>query len=1159
MTRRLVLSLSILVAALGMAAPAQAETITGTFRYLDRDSRPSFLPDGTPTTTITRTPRPIVAAKVEIYARPPGANWGSSPVATARTDDSGAISVPVTQLPGTTYALRVYAFNDAAAVWQKVVLPTGPFWEEPGRPEGAAIRLPAPSPTGTVDFSWDFNDFWTAAHYNVADTIRLGRQYALARRHPVESASNPIPEVSVQPSSGWAGVSHYNFTIDQLLIKDNDMFDDVTLLHEYAHFLEEKISKFAPIASNHDGCKATMVGDATATPINSPEHAWMEGFADYFAAAVISSLPGGRTDVFGIATAAGLEAPPGIFSVPSCTLVRSTFPADTIELDVAAVLWDLVDGGFNESADTVSGRDEEIFRIFDQELSTPSDPTIEDFRAAWVARGLPAAALGRIYTLNGLTFRRNLAPIADAGPDRHIPERFLSVLDGSLSEDPETATLSVTWTQTGGPPVTLSSRSVLTPTFMAPSVGSAGATLTFRLDVSEGPGGLSATDFVQLIVRDVPGYGELAPSSLDFGVRRAGVKVTKTVTLTNTGSGWLELGAKQVTGSTAFTLESSTCPQLLRVNESCTLTVAFVPPASGMVNGLLTVATQNSPNATVQVPLRGEGGTPSAELDAGSLAFGQVNVGAAWSERIQLSNTGTVPVTISSIQSWGQGFSHAGCPATIPVDGACVVTVTFRPTAAGYAGGGLSIDDDGGGPRWIPLSGTGVAVGVASVTPGALSFGSLGVGNTSGSATVALTNYGGAPLYVWDVRVSGHYADFRIVSDPCRGATLQPFGSCVVQVAFTPQATGTRSGTLEFATNGIQRTTLTGIGVGKPAQTAWAQLGFGPARGGFNAEEVGIDTASAASLALQWELPLGADVSASPAVVDGVAYVATLRGTVHAVDLASGKELWVAMTRGPVRSSPAVVDGVVYVGSDDGSVYAFDAARGANVWTFATKGPVEASPAVEGPVVLAGSLDGSVYALDAATGTELWSDPVGPVSVSPALAGGVAYAVGGNQIRAYDLKSGGELWREHVNGLVRTPLVVADGLVLAGTEAGRLNALSATSGASQWTFDTPGPAVTSLAAAYGIVFAGDEGGDLTAIDTTSGDPIWTLSSGRAWLGLAAANGLLYGTTDDGDLHAVDAWTGADLGAVGAKAFSPPVVANGAVYVGTSSGLAAIAP
>ena len=447
------------------------------------------------------------------------------------------------------------------------------------------------------------------------------------------------------------------------------MLDDVTLLHEYAHFLEEKISKFAPIASMHDGCKATAIGDATAQPINSPEHAWMEGFADYFAAAVIASLPSGRTDVFGM-TGANLEAPPGIFSIPSCALVRASFPADTIELDVAAVLWDLLDGVGESTpppstvSDAVSGRDVEIFRIFDRELSTPFDPTIEDFRAAWVARKLPAAGLGNIYRLNGLTFRRNLAPIADAGPNRDDNERELITLDGRLSEDPETATLNVTWTQTGGPPVTLSSRSVLTPTFMPPAVGSAGATLTFRLDVSEGPGGLSATDFVQRIVRDVPGYGELWPSSLDFGVLRAGVKVTKTVTLTNIGPGWLELGTKQVTGSTAFALESSTCAQLLRVNESCTLTVAFVPPASGTVSGWLSVATQNSPNATVRVPLRGEGGTPGAVLDAGSLAFGQVNVGASWPEQIRLRNTGTVPVTIASVPT--PGARGSATPAARP-------------------------------------------------------------------------------------------------------------------------------------------------------------------------------------------------------------------------------------------------------------------------------------------------------------------------------------------------------------------------------------------------------------------------------------------------------------------------------------------------------------
>jgi outer membrane protein assembly factor BamB len=150
------------------------------------------------------------------------------------------------------------------------------------------------------------------------------------------------------------------------------------------------------------------------------------------------------------------------------------------------------------------------------------------------------------------------------------------------------------------------------------------------------------------------------------------------------------------------------------------------------------------------------------------------------------------------------------------------------------------------------------------------------------------------------------------------------------------------------------------------------------------------------------------------------------------------------------------------------------------------------------------------------------------------------------------------LWYEHVNSQVRT-LVVADGLVLAGTDTGRIYALSAASGAHQWALDTGGSLVTSLAAAYGIAYVGSDGGDLTAFDAASGNQVWSLQNGRGWSGSAVANGVVYLTSDDGDLHALDAWTGTEIGAVGANALSSPAVAGGAVYVGTSSGLAAIAP
>ena len=275
-------------------------------------------------------------------------------------------------------------------------------------------------------------------------------------------------------------------------------------------------------------------------------------------------------------------------------------------------------------------------------------------------------------------------------------------------------------------------------------------------------------------------------------------------------------------------------------------------------------------------------------------------------------------------------------------------------------------------------------------------------------------------------------------------------------------------GKLEFGTsNGVAASTLTGTGVGKPAQTAWAQFGFDPARGGFNAEEIGLDTTSAASLAVQWDVPFKAEAHSSPAVVDGVAYLGSDDGSVYAVDVASQKLVWSAATRGPVRSSPAVVDGVVYVGSDDGSVYAFDAARGAPLWTFATGGPVEASPAVEGRFVVVGSLDGNVYALDepaASRSGRPW--PAARRDVARASRPGCVRR-GRKRDPSVRAQRGSTLWTEYANGPVRTAVTVTDGLVLVGSEAGRLYALEAASGAQQWTYDTPGPAVTALAAANG--------------------------------------------------------------------------------------------
>jgi hypothetical protein len=83
----------------------------------------------------------------------------------------------------------------------------------------------------------------------------------------------------------------YNPVTDWVMIDSSDVFNDYVILHEYSHYLEGQISGFAAVPLLHDGCFARDVFGGT---INSAEHAWMEGFADYFVMMVASLQPAGR-------------------------------------------------------------------------------------------------------------------------------------------------------------------------------------------------------------------------------------------------------------------------------------------------------------------------------------------------------------------------------------------------------------------------------------------------------------------------------------------------------------------------------------------------------------------------------------------------------------------------------------------------------------------------------------------------------------------------------------------------------------------------------------------------------------------------------------------------------------------------------------------------
>ncbi len=87
----------------------------------------------------------------------------------------------------------------------------------------------------------------------------------------------------------------------------------------------------------------------------------------------------------------------------------------------------------------------------------------------------------------------NAQPLAEAGPGQTVNEGATVLLDGSNSSDPDDGIFAHQWTQLSGVAVTLSDPTSSQPTFTAPDVGPDGASLTFRLTVTDN-GGLQATD-----------------------------------------------------------------------------------------------------------------------------------------------------------------------------------------------------------------------------------------------------------------------------------------------------------------------------------------------------------------------------------------------------------------------------------------------------------------------------------------------------------------------------------------------------------------------------------------------------------------------------------------------------------------------------------------
>jgi len=422
-------------------------------------------------------------------------------------------------------------------------------------------------------------------------------------------------------------------------------------------------------------------------------------------------------------------------------------------------------------------------------------------------------------------------PVTGSGAQPGLSIAPASFAYGSVV-DGQTKSQNFTLTNTGTSSLTISQLSVSGAGYSisglaTPSTIAAGASATFSavfapttagslpgsVTVSSNAPGSPAT--VALSGTGVAGTVTLSanPTSLSFGSVNAGVTSSKSITLTNSGTGNVTIS--QVTVSAKDVSASGvTTPLTLTPGQTQTMNVVFNPSAAETVSGNITVASTQGTSTVISVS--GTGIQAGISLTPASANFGSVTVGSTNSQTIQVNNTGNGVLTITQANVTGSGFSTAGLtlPLSINPGLSSTFNAQYQAAAAGSASGSITfVSNAATSPNVVALTGTGVAATqTLSLSTSAVSFGNVTTG-TSSTQPVTITNTGNSNVQISQIAASGTGYTLSGASVP---VTLTPSQKLTFSVIFNPTATGSASGSVTITSNatGSPATiTLSGSGV----------------------------------------------------------------------------------------------------------------------------------------------------------------------------------------------------------------------------------------------------------------------------------------------------------------------------------------------------------
>jgi P pilus assembly chaperone PapD len=339
-------------------------------------------------------------------------------------------------------------------------------------------------------------------------------------------------------------------------------------------------------------------------------------------------------------------------------------------------------------------------------------------------------------------------------------------------------------------------------------------------------------------------------SSLNFGSLLVGSSASQAFTLTNAGTGSVNVSQVAATGA-GFQVTGFSGGITLAPGQSLPLTANFAPAVAGAAAGSISVVS-TATNSPATIALSGTGIQPQISVTPSSVSFGNITVGANGSQTISIRNTGTATLTVTQASLAGTGFTSSGLvlPLSIPAGGSSAFTVGFAPASAGTFSGSITlISNAPTSSLVIPLSGAGVAATLQlSVSPTSLSFGSVATGSTA-SQSATISNTGNSSVAISQIGATGTGFSTSGIALP---VTLAAGQSKSFSVTFTPASAGSLSGSVTVvsnATNSPATITLSGAGIQPQISVIPSSISFGSVTVGVsNTQTITIRNAGTATL-----------------------------------------------------------------------------------------------------------------------------------------------------------------------------------------------------------------------------------------------------------------------------------------------------------------------